>query len=210
MKCCLTMVHLINKHVYIIKSIKIVLLFIFILLIKTGPCFSQATSTLSGTLTNKSNEPLAYANIILEGTQFMASADESGQFLIKDIPPGNYTLLISLLGYEKFSKKITIKNNEPLLLQLQLKSRISELKAVEIEAEREKVYMEKMPEIRGTDIFAGKKSEIIALDKSDANLAENNTRQVFSKVPGISAWEMDGAGVQVSISSRGLNPHRSW
>jgi Fe(3+) dicitrate transport protein len=33
---------------------------------------------------------------------------------------------------------------------------------------------------------------------------------VFSKVPGITSWELDGSGTQTSVGARGLSPHRSW
>lgn len=193
-----------------LKSIKFAFLLFINILTIVNSCFSQGNRSISGHLRNKNNEPLAFANVLLEKTHFITTANESGYFTIKNVPAGKYVLLISMLGYEKLSKEIIVKGDEDLSLQFILKDEMGQLNPIVIEAEREKVYTEKMPEIRGTDIFSGKKTEVIALDKIDANLAENNTRQIFSKVPGISAWEMDGAGVQVSISSRGLNPHRSW
>ncbi len=70
--------------------------------------------------------------------------------------------------------------------------------------------MEFMPEIKDNVIYAGKKTAVIQLDKINADLSSNNTRQVFAKVPGISIWENDGSGIQAGIASRGLSPNRSW
>jgi Fe(3+) dicitrate transport protein len=70
--------------------------------------------------------------------------------------------------------------------------------------------MEFMPEIKDNVIYAGKKTAVIQLDKINADLSSNNTRQVFAKVPGISIWENDGSGIQSGIASRGLSPNRSW
>lgn len=67
-----------------------------------------------------------------------------------------------------------------------------------------------MPPIKGTYIFAGKKTEVIDLEKMDVNRVDNNPRQIFSKVPGIFVYETDGSGNQVNIASRGLDAHRSW
>jgi len=39
--------------------------------------------------------------------------------------------------------------------------------------------------IKGTYIYAGKKSEVIDLVQTGANIAEKTGRQVFAKVPGI-------------------------
>lgn len=70
--------------------------------------------------------------------------------------------------------------------------------------------VERMPEIKDNVIYAGKKSEVILLDKINADLSINNTRQIFSKVPGINIWENDGSGIQTNISTRGLSANRSW
>ena len=67
-----------------------------------------------------------------------------------------------------------------------------------------------MPEIVGTNIYAGKKNSLIILNNVQGNVSTNNMRQVLSKVPGIHIWESDGSGIQIGIASRGLSPNRSW
>jgi Fe(3+) dicitrate transport protein len=70
--------------------------------------------------------------------------------------------------------------------------------------------IERMPDIKENIICAGKKNEVLILNKLNADLSTNNTRQVFAKVPGMSIWENDGSGIQVGVASRGLSPNRSW
>jgi Fe(3+) dicitrate transport protein len=67
-----------------------------------------------------------------------------------------------------------------------------------------------MEPIRGTSVFEAKKNDVLVMKNIDANLATNNTRQVFAKVAGTNVWENDGSGIQVNVSSRGLSPNRSW
>ncbi|HLG41557.1 MAG TPA: TonB-dependent receptor plug domain-containing protein, partial [Chitinophagaceae bacterium] len=67
-----------------------------------------------------------------------------------------------------------------------------------------------LPDIKGIYLFAGKKSEIINLDKQDVNRVDNNPRQLFAKIPGVYVYENDGTGNQVNIAMRGLTAHRSW
>jgi Fe(3+) dicitrate transport protein len=83
-----------------------------------------------------------------------------------------------------------------------------DLGAVEVEAERNS--MGRLPELHGTVLTAGKKNEVVLVTALDADLATNNARQVFAKVPGVTVWENDGSGIQVSIAARGLSPNRSW
>lgn len=79
-----------------------------------------------------------------------------------------------------------------------------------VEAARRRDTIGRLPDIQGTEIHAGKKSEVIEVAGLDANLAEKNPRQIFSKVPGVFVYDMDGAGNQVNIATRGLDPHRGW
>jgi len=61
----------------------------------------------------------------------------------------------------------------------------------------------------GASIYAGKKTETVNLDNGGANLDENVGRMVFSKMPGVNLWDMDGAGTQMNIGTRGTDAHRS-
>ncbi|MBL7862163.1 MAG: TonB-dependent receptor [Cyclobacteriaceae bacterium] len=67
-----------------------------------------------------------------------------------------------------------------------------------------------LPEIVGTNIYAGKKSSLIVLDNVQGNVVTNTMRQVMAKVPGIFIWESESSGLQINIASRGLSPNRSW
>ncbi|HEX6333976.1 MAG TPA: TonB-dependent receptor [Flavisolibacter sp.] len=67
-----------------------------------------------------------------------------------------------------------------------------------------------MPEVVGTNIYAGKKNALIVLDNVQGNVVTNTMRQVLAKVPGIHVWESDASGIQIGIAARGLSPNRSW
>jgi Fe(3+) dicitrate transport protein len=69
---------------------------------------------------------------------------------------------------------------------------------------------QQMPEIVGTNIYAGKKNALIVMDNVQGNVVTNNMRQVLAKVPGIHIWESDPSGIQIGIAARGLSPNRSW
>ena len=67
-----------------------------------------------------------------------------------------------------------------------------------------------LPATKGTYIFSGKKTESINLLQATADITNKTGRQVFAKVPGVFVYDMDGAGNQINISARGLDPHRGW
>ena len=70
--------------------------------------------------------------------------------------------------------------------------------------------MSRLAPVQGTYLFAGRKSEVIALSERDAAVTEKYGRQLFAKVPGVFVYDMDGTGNQLNISTRGLDPHRGW
>lgn len=66
-----------------------------------------------------------------------------------------------------------------------------------------------LPPVQDVYVYSGKKTVRMQLDGSKANLAGNVARMAFAQIPGLNVWEMDGAGTQVNIGSRGTDMHRS-
>lgn len=67
-----------------------------------------------------------------------------------------------------------------------------------------------LPNIQGTYIFSGRKTEVIDLASIPADITNKTGRQVFAKIPGVFVYDMDGAGNQINVAARGLDPHRGW
>jgi Fe(3+) dicitrate transport protein len=89
-------------------------------------------------------------------------------------------------------------------------SHIKNLADITIVGRNSKNDYQQMPEIVGTNIYAGKKSALIVMDNVQGNVVTNTMRQVLAKVPGIHIWESDPSGIQIGIAARGLSPNRSW
>ena len=68
----------------------------------------------------------------------------------------------------------------------------------------------RLPEEQNGFLNSGKKNEVITLSATNANIAIKTGRQLFAKIPGVFVYDMDGSGNQLNISTRGLDPHRSW
>jgi Fe(3+) dicitrate transport protein len=85
-----------------------------------------------------------------------------------------------------------------------------DLNEITIEERKNVIRTEPLPDVRNTYIFAGKKSETIQLAGVNGNITEKTGRQIFAKIPGVFVYDMDGSGNQINISTRGLDPHRSW
>ena len=111
-----------------------------------------------------------------------------------------------LFAQDKSEKKIPSKYIEPA--KDSLTTRI--LSEITIVGQGSKSDIHQLPQIVGTNIYAGKKSALVVMDNVQGNVVTNNMRQVLSKVPGIFVWESESSGIQIGISARGLSPNRSW
>ena len=69
---------------------------------------------------------------------------------------------------------------------------------------------ERMPETKDNVIFSGKKNEVLKLSNINGNLTNNNAREIFARIPGVTVWENEGSGIQINVGVRGLSPNRSW
>lgn len=79
---------------------------------------------------------------------------------------------------------------------------------VTVKDQKERMSFMRLRNVEADAIYASKKSEVIILSEINANTASNNARQIFSKVAGLNIFENEGAGLQLGIGGRGLNPNR--
>ncbi|MBL4669246.1 MAG: TonB-dependent receptor [Flavobacteriales bacterium] len=174
--------------------------------------FSQTTNrcNISGVVKSSTNEKLPFCLVyLLEENKYSAQTNEKGEYLIKNVPYGNYILEFQFLGFEKQQRKILL-NKSKFKLNIVLKEKAAELDVFKITSEKEGFgTMRRMRSIEGLMITEGKKNEVIQLAEIDANKATNQGRQIYSRIPGLNIWESDGAGLQLGIGGRGLNPNRT-
>ena len=75
--------------------------------ILTTPVFPQTagpTGVIRGTVVDIDYElPLSGVRVAILGTSLSARTDENGNFLIENVPPGTWTLVYSLEGYERIT-----------------------------------------------------------------------------------------------------------
>jgi Fe(3+) dicitrate transport protein len=89
-------------------------------------------------------------------------------------------------------------------------SKIYDLPSITILGNQIKQDIQRLEPIKSTYIYSGKKNEVIEMTQKNIAFTEKYARQIFAKVPGVFVYDMDGTGNQMNISTRGLDPHRSW
>ena len=83
-------------------------------LLFTALLFSQEQGSVIGTILDKemNNEPMLFAHVQIKNTPISIQTNFHGNFEITGIDPGNYTLLVSYLGYETLEIPISIEENK--------------------------------------------------------------------------------------------------
>ena len=77
--------------------------------------YSQSAS-ISGYVKDTKNQPLEGTSVFLKNTQYKSNSDKNGFFSLKNIPSGEYTIVVESINSEIVSKKIkvSIKSNEAI------------------------------------------------------------------------------------------------
>lgn len=101
------------------------------------------TATIRGFVYEaESGEPVIFTNVYLFKTSFGAATDVNGFFTINKVPPGNYTLLVTYLGFDTLKMSISLKANELVSKKLYLTKSSVNLQEVNISAAYENKTVE--------------------------------------------------------------------
>ena len=109
------------------------------------------TGKISGTVTDVSTgEGLAGANVMVAGTIFGASTDETGYYFIININPGTYEVSVAYIGYEtNTSSNVRVSVDQTTNLGFQLSPSVIEGSEVNVTAERAIIE----PDVTGSNQF---------------------------------------------------------
>ena len=166
-----------------------------LLLLTTSFLWAQNTAELSGKITDKATQkPLIGADIYLKELKKGTNADAQGNYYLKGIPEGNYTIIGSYLGYQTFSKKIYLKGQERL--DISLKEQAEEISGVTVS---------------GKSIAHQKKEEsmpVTVIDMSNMRGTVSNVQDILAKTVGVTLRTSGGVGSSSRISVRGLEGKR--
>jgi hypothetical protein len=103
--------------------------------------FHQAqaqNSTIRGFVyEKKTGEPVIFTNVYLYQTSLGAATDVNGYFAITKIPAGQYTLMVTYLGYDTLRMEINLKSDDLISQNLYLTKSSVMLDVVSISGKRE-------------------------------------------------------------------------
>lgn len=117
---------------------KLVVAVLAILMILPMCVFAQATGKIVGVVTDaKTGEPLAGANVLIEGTVLGAAANADGSFIILNVPVGAFDVSASIISHKKLTVQgVRVLSSVTTELNFELEESVVQGEEVTVVAER--------------------------------------------------------------------------
>lgn len=162
-------------------------LFTFCFFLFTASVIFAHNGSIRGSVQDATTKsPLSGAHVILENTNKQTYTDELGFYQFSNLEAGNYTIIISYLGYEMFRETVDVRDSETSTVRSMLKHTGIDLQSVTISPE---------PEMNRQIISA-----------LDIQLRPTNTSQdILRMVPGLFIAQHAGGGKAEQIFLRGFD-----
>jgi len=168
----------------------------FLALLYTSVIFSQGT--LRGVISDSlSRKPLVGANVFLLGTALGSATNIEGEYLIKPISEGTYTVKISYLGYKSSFQELVIFDNKTTQFDVKLSPDIIEGEEVVVTGQLSG-QMSAINQQRTSNTIVNVISEEKIQELPDVNAAE-----VIGRLPGVALQRSGGEANKIVL--RGLS-----
>lgn len=155
-------------------------------------------ATVKGTLTDaEKNEPLPFANVVVDGTSSGATTDDDGKWEIR-LDPGNYTFVFSYIGFDEITRELTLAANEERVIDIALGTEAELLEQVVVTTNK-------------SGVKVGESTVSIAVIQPSLIENTNSTAvdEVVEKIPGVQVVDgqaniRGGSGYSYGAGSRVL------
>ena len=168
------------------------LLFLISFLFSVTALFAQTTGSIKGKLTTSDGQPGAYMTVRIDRTNKGAISNEKGEYIIKNVKPGNWTLKISAVDAVAQDQVVTVVAGQAVTADFVLNTNAAQLHEVIVAdkaSRRESRSVAKMPlkNLENPQVYNSVSSEIM---KQQGITSYDDA---LRNVPGIArTWESTG------------------
>lgn len=176
---------------------------LLILLLLAIGCYLPAQVTPTGTavftariIDKESEEPIEGVTVAIEGTNLATSSDTAGVITLQGIPPGEQSVVFSLIGYYRKKIKQTFPRTDTVPLTVKLESIEEELDEVVVVSTRNEKKTEDLPT----------RVEVISEAEVDERMSDkpSDVSHVLREQPGVQVQRTSATGGTMSIRLQGL------
>ncbi len=115
---------------YLNQQFPLFKLFLCLFILSTATAFAQNKGELKGTVQTSDNKPAEGVSVTLKELNRTTIADNNGVFTIKNVPAGNYNLIVTLVGYNDVQQNVTVVDGETATIDINLSLSNNELNQV--------------------------------------------------------------------------------
>jgi outer membrane receptor for ferrienterochelin and colicins len=133
------------------------------------------TGTIAGLVESKDG-PIVGANVGIPEIQKGSPTNNSGEYEIKNIPPGKYELQISAVGFEKVVKQVTVQAGQKMVVNVRMEESFLELDQMVVTGTMRKTYVKDSPI----------KVNVVKASKLEQGKTSSNIMDLISGVSGLS------------------------
>ncbi|WP_286833735.1 TonB-dependent receptor [Proteiniphilum sp. UBA5280] len=154
--------------------------FIFIFLLISVLSYGQKGNIQGRVYNAKTNEPLEFATIQIEGTTIGSNSDIDGNFRLTGIDPGFKKLIVTMVGFEKtISPEIQVQGNQTSYIDIEVREASIQLQGVEI-----------MPRITAKRIESPLSVVTIGVQQIEKSAGANrDVSKIVQTLPGVGATD---------------------
>ncbi len=161
----------------------------------------QGRSAITGRVADSSGAVLQGARVELQPQGIIAVTNQLGEYTFTNVPPGEYTITVSYVGFGPYSQKVTIAASSRTVVNASLKVK-SQSEEIVVEAPRVHGEAEAINRTRSAD-------NILQVIPSDVitSLPNANIADALGRMPSVTLERDEGEGKYVQI--RGTEPRLS-
>lgn len=119
------------------KILFIIPFLVLLSLFSSQPALAQFGTLRGFVYEQETGEPVLFTNVYFYKTSIGAPTDANGYFAITRIPPGDYTLMVTYVGFDTLKMPITINANELISKKLYLVKSSVSLAEISVSATRQ-------------------------------------------------------------------------
>ena len=170
-----------------------VITFLLLSIFHLSPPFAHAEERgiISGKILSTEKEIVDFATVYLKGTTYGGTTNEEGLFHLK-APAGNYTLVVSAIGYQTVEKEVRLTTGEWVKHTITITPRSTELEEVVILS-------------NGVSRLKRSAFNAVALDTKELQNSTKSLSEALAKAPGLKVRETGGVGSDMQLTLDGFS-----